>query len=319
MGDTVNDRRGARDHALMSGESAVVGGTSTRCPLCGSIASRPVRKIRRDRIWAGLTKRYGMAPNSSMIDRLTPSEEITLRACDGCGLLFFEPLVPGDHEFYEQLAASGYHEPTRWEFNEVAGRIKPGERVIDLGCGAGAFLSLLSNAGRRVGVDIAIDRDLAPKDLELFEGSAAEYSRSTSDLFDVITAFHVLEHVGDLAGICDPARRLLRPGGRFFVSVPDEERPIKPRFELLDLPPHHVSRWRIPQLERLGEAFGFSIEQINQVPRVFSRWPDNFPRPLSWAIAVVYHGLRGGHVDLPKLLSDENGDDILVEFRKPGQ
>ena len=297
----------------------MVGDISTRCPLCGSIESKAVRRIRRDRIWAGLSKRYGMAPDSSMIARLTPCEEITLRACDGCGLLFFEPLVPGDQEFYKQLAASGYHEPTRWEFTEVVGRIKPGERVIDLGCGAGAFLSLLSDiAGRRVGIDIAVDRDLAPKDLELFEGTASEYSLSTSDPFDVITAFHVLEHVADVAEICGPAQRLLRPGGRFFVSVPDEERPIKARFDLLDLPPHHVSRWRIPQLEWLGAAFGLIIEQIDRVPRVFTRWPDTFPRPLSWAIAVAYHGLRGGRVDMRKLLSDKNGDVFLVEYRKPG-
>ena len=294
-------------------------GTSTRCPLCASVESRPVRVIPRERIWAGLAKRYKMAPNRSMVARVTPCEDITLQACDGCGLLFFEPLVPGDHEFYEQLAASGYHETARWEFKEVVRRIQPGERVIDLGCGAGAFLSLLSDiASRRVGVDLAVDRDLAPKDLELFEGTAREYSLSTSDPFDVITAFHVLEHVADVAEICGPAQRLLRPGGRFFVSVPDEERPIKARFDLLDLPPHHVSRWRIPQLERLGAAFGLIIEQIDRVPRVFTRWSDTFPRPLAWTMAVLYHGVRGGHVDIRKLFSDEHGDGILVEYRKPG-
>ena len=58
------------------------------------------------------------------------------------------------------------------------------------------------------------------------------------------------------------------------------------------------------------------MERADQVPRVFSRWPDTFPR--KWAIAVVYHGLRGNPMDMRKLLSDENGDVFLVEFREPG-
>ena len=260
-----------------------------------------------------------MVVQKSMIDRLTPSKEITLTTCNDCGLEFFDPLVPGDRAFYEWLAAAGYQEATRWEFDEVANRMRRGEDVIDIGCGNGAFLARVSGiAGRRVGVDLAVERNVAGPYVEIFEGTPDAYVESVDGVFDVVTAFHILEHVVDAREICVPARRLLKPGGTFFISVPDAERPVISKLEPLDLPPHHVSRWRTPQLERLGGRFGLVLERVDHVPsRVYPRWLDGVPRPIALTVAAAYHSIKGAQVRFRKLFSDESGDALLAQYERP--
>lgn len=103
-----------------------------------------------------------------------------------------------------------------------------GASVLDVGCGAG----LLSEALAREGADV-IALDLAPElidiaQLHLLEsGLKVDYRLvSVEDLaeqmpgrFDVITCMEMLEHVPDPGSILGACARLLRPGGRLFVST----------------------------------------------------------------------------------------------------
>jgi SAM-dependent methyltransferase len=112
----------------------------------------------------------------------------------------------------------------------LRGEISGGERVLDLGCGAGEFTTVAAEAGARlaVGADVAEAalaraRRLAPAgDFRLvpFDGPLPLDDSS----FDVVWASEVLEHVSDTARWLSEVRRVLAPGGRLLVTTPTHGR-----------------------------------------------------------------------------------------------
>jgi 2-polyprenyl-3-methyl-5-hydroxy-6-metoxy-1,4-benzoquinol methylase len=107
----------------------------------------------------------------------------------------------------------------------VLARVAPGERILDLGCGEGAFAAALAAAGASVlAADIAAEplrraREAHPDlELQLLE----EESRwgIPDSAFDVVWAGEVIEHVADTAGWLSELRRVLRSGGRLLLSTP---------------------------------------------------------------------------------------------------
>jgi len=136
-------------------------------------------------------------------------------------------------DWYEQVweAAPPDPEPWAWERRRswLLAEARPGERVLDLGCGAGRFLRALAEHGcEGVGVEIAEAaleraRRVAPAaelhrsepggDLPLADGSVA-----------LVWCSETLEHVPDTAALLDEIRRVLAPGGRVLITTPAHER-----------------------------------------------------------------------------------------------
>ena len=138
---------------------------------------------------------------------------------------------------YAAVPARGYHEAV-WESLEpgllpadyetrlrfLLARVRPGQRVLDLGCGEGRFAAALAAAGAHVlAADIAEEplrraRAAHPGlDLHLLEGEAAWALPDAG--FDVVWAGEVIEHVADTAGWLSETRRVLRSGGVLLIST----------------------------------------------------------------------------------------------------
>jgi ubiquinone/menaquinone biosynthesis C-methylase UbiE len=105
-------------------------------------------------------------------------------------------------------------------------RVAPGERVLDVGCGEGAFAAALDDHGAAVvAVDVAAEplRRAAARyrglDVRLVPEAAP--LPFDDDSFDVAWAGELLEHVVDVVGLLDELHRVLRPGGRLLVSTPN--------------------------------------------------------------------------------------------------
>ena len=132
-------------------------------------------------------------------------------------------------------------------------------RILDVGCGTGANLLMLSNYGDAEGVDVSEDalafcRERGLEKVQLGAGEELPYEDGT---FDLVTAFDVVEHMDDdLAGLRE-MRRVLRPGGRVLLFVPT----FMFLWGLQDDVSNHRRRYRLPELRRVLEQAGFEIER----------------------------------------------------------
>ena len=133
-------------------------------------------------------------------------------------------------------------------------------RILDVGCGTGANLIMLSKYGDAEGVDISEDalafcRERGLDKVKLGAGEELPYEDNT---FDLVTAFDVVEHMDDdLAGLRE-MRRVLQPGGRVLLFVPT----FMFLWGLQDDVSHHRRRYRLSQLRRVVEQAGFEIERM---------------------------------------------------------
>jgi SAM-dependent methyltransferase len=134
---------------------------------------------------------------------------------------------------YEDFWADAPADPEPWEWERrralLIGEVRPGERVLDLGCGAGRFVAALREAGADpVGVELAeaaLERarvNAPGADLRLVEADGSLPLEHAS--VDLVWCSEVLEHVPDTAHLLLEVRRVLRPGGRLVVTVPGHGR-----------------------------------------------------------------------------------------------
>lgn len=237
------------------------------CLLCASSHSQPVCEVPYHEIWTALGRDWKAQFSESVIERHTPDDVARLYRCCDCGLHYFYPPVAGDSEFYRELSLSPlYYSAEKWEFGWVGERIGEHDVVLDIGCGEGGFIAYLQARGRTaVGLETnpeAVERARSAG-LDVRLGDVATFSRANPQRFDVVTLFHVLEHLRDIRSFLESAVACVKPGGRFIVSVPYRDRILRTAgVEPLDCPPHHVSRWDAIQLEKLSELLGLSLEYI---------------------------------------------------------
>jgi SAM-dependent methyltransferase len=132
-------------------------------------------------------------------------------------------------------------------------------RILDVGCGTGANLLMLSKYGDAEGVDISEDA-LAfcrERGLEKVKHGAAEELPYEDGTFDLVTALDVVEHLDDDVASLREMRRVLRPGGRVLLFVPT----FMFLWGLQDDVSNHRRRYRLPELHHVLERAGFEVER----------------------------------------------------------
>ncbi len=153
--------------------------------------------------------------------------------CLRCGLVCVDP-VPDltglathyDEDYYaDWLAAQKEERGRMWRrrLEALEKRCSPG-RLLDVGCATGTFLQLAQNRGWQVwGTEYsAYAARYAGEHLkgEIFCGELID-ARYEEAFFDVVTFWHVLEHVADPLRSLQEARRILKPSGLLIVAVPN--------------------------------------------------------------------------------------------------
>ncbi|MDX6612204.1 MAG: hypothetical protein QOD75_1390 [Blastocatellia bacterium] len=140
-------------------------------------------------------------------------------------------------------------------------------RILDVGCGTGANLELLSEFGDAEGVDVspqAIDfcRLRGLKQVHL---GAAERLPNEDATFDLVTALDVVEHLDDDVGGLREMGRVLQPEGRLLLFVPA----FMFLWGVQDDVSNHRRRYTRAGLRRAVEAAGFRIERLSYANLMF--------------------------------------------------
>lgn len=104
--------------------------------------------------------------------------------------------------------------------------LRPGEPVLDVGCGLGKYTVALRRAGLDVsGLELtpALVADLSAREpeLDVHVGDVGAPPRELLGRFEAITGFFFLHHVADLTAVFAGVRSLLAPGGRAGFLEPN--------------------------------------------------------------------------------------------------
>ena len=145
----------------------------------------------------------------------------------------------------------------------LLGHVAPGDRVLDLGCGDGAFAAALVEAGAVVTMaDIAREalrraRGRAPgaDAVVLDEGAPLPFAE---DAFDVVWAGETLEHVADVVGLLAEVRRVLRWGGTLVATTPWHARLVAGTDRHFDPRADHLRFFSARTLRELVADAGFA-------------------------------------------------------------
>ena len=139
-----------------------------------------------------------------------------------------------------------------------------GQRLLDVGCGSGAFARMMSERGySAVGVEpFSLGRPVDEPNLKLIRAEFADVKNELGK-FDVVTMWHVLEHIPSpkvlLAGVLD----VLSPDGVLVVSVPNfdswQSRFFKGGWFHLD-PPRHITHFDRHTLHALFADLDLEIQ-----------------------------------------------------------
>ena len=210
------------------------------------------------------------------------SEELV--ECENCGLgsLFPMPTAERIQSFYpaeyygeptakfEPLVEYGVRLGAKMRVESLVGDLPSGSKVLDIGCGRGVMLRALLDLGHEAhGVEIAPEAAsgadpraqirIAP------ELAKADYEENS---FDAVIMWHVLEHLPHPEKTLAEIRRILRPGGRLILAVPNfgslQSRRTGNHWFHLDLP-RHLYHFTPETLQRLLACNEFHYESVRHM------------------------------------------------------
>ncbi|MBU2645557.1 class I SAM-dependent methyltransferase [bacterium] len=178
--------------------------------------------------------------------------------CKNCSLVFVWPHPP--HVELETHYDNGYYD--EWISRQKARRqgmwrkrlkkvakFKSSGYLLDVGCGEGAFLGLAQKKGWQVsGTEIsAFAARYASEALntDIFCGDLLS-AHFKENYFDVVTMWHVLEHVDDPKKYLSEIQRILKPDGLFVLAVPNVNNLV---FQIV----YRIIRGRSLKLFTIGE------------------------------------------------------------------
>lgn len=218
------------------------------------------------------------SPHAELLRHLDPfgGREYSLRACRACGAAFSDPMENPGPLWYARTAAvwAPAEKPAvpAWRLaalRSIRSRRPELTRLLEIGCSDGAFLLEARALGFEPhGVDFDGKATAAARAAGLSGVTTAyfdDFAAVSPGGFGVIAFFQTLEHLTDPRAFLARVRGLLAPGGLILFDVPDADRPLAAGSGLIDLPPHHLTRWRRRTVLRLLADAGFEPSDLGSL------------------------------------------------------
>lgn len=227
--------------------------------------------------------------------------DLSILECQNCGLVCLSSFDHIDQKHYENSGMHGEALPTisEWLQNtdaddqrrfESLTPILTNKKVLDFGCGAGGFLKKtqpLAQEAEGIEPEQRIqnfwrDSIMIYPDLESVTKTGKNY--------DLVTAFHVVEHLPDPRAILKNLSNLLSPKGYLIIEVPSSEDALITlydcdAFQRFTYWSQHLYLFNAETLKNLAIQAGLYVVSIKQ----FQRYP------LSNHLYWLSQGKPGGH------------------------
>jgi SAM-dependent methyltransferase len=197
-------------------------------------------------------------------------EKYTLARCSSCSQVWLShpPKASEMHlhyteRYHELISAAGENSPDRWRDRlQVLGQHKQSGTMLDLGCSSGGFLGFFrGDSWKLYGIEMSDEcakKAEARTGANVFVGDILD-APYPPESFDVITCFDVLEHLYEPLQVMTKVREWLKPGGIFYVQVPNidsaEARVFGTYWHGLELP-RHLFHYSPASLKFLAESAG---------------------------------------------------------------
>jgi len=235
--------------------------------------------------------------------------ELGIVQCTQCGLVSLDAIDHISSGFYEKSGMHGsepatidaWLKETHWDDQRRFDMIKvflPNKRLLDFGCGAAGFLEKANHLAAEV-----MGIELEERVRQHWQGrlKIVPGTESAGTGFDLITAFHVLEHLPDPRGMLRTLSNLLAPGGRMIIEVPSSDDVLLSLYDCAAFQgftywSQHLFLFNAHTLETIARQAGMRIVAIEH----FQRYP--LSNHLHW----LSQGGPGGHqrwgfLDTPEL------------------
>ncbi|HUK10129.1 MAG TPA: methyltransferase domain-containing protein [Stellaceae bacterium] len=181
---------------------------------------------------------------------------------------------------------------------------RPGERILDLGCGDGALTVALAAIGETVGVDQSAEQIASAQakglDARVMDGAKLTFDRE----FDAVFSNAALHWMRDADAVIDGVWRALKPGGRFVAEMGGGDNAavviaaLEAAVARRGADGRAANPWYFPSVEEYRarlERRGFTVERILLFPRPtplpgrLADWLDTFAESF---LALVPPGSR---------------------------
>ncbi|SMP79518.1 Glycosyltransferase involved in cell wall bisynthesis [Desulfonatronum zhilinae] len=243
--------------------------TQIQCPLTGSTNVCLQKTFKVDGIHAKYLKQFQIDVSSYF----GAYQSIHLYKNNDTGFQFFYPFdTDGDSSFYEKLSRyPWYYMDWKWEHEVSKEFIKAGSHVLEIGCAKGGFLhqiKLQKNA-HAVGLELNSEAAKIARDrgVQVFPQLLEQHAIGRKGIYNVVCSFQVIEHIFNVKNFINHALSVLKIGGKFIISVPNQDTFIGlDDFGILDMPPHHMNRWSENALRSLEVFFPLKLFSLQFEP-----------------------------------------------------
>lgn len=220
-------------------------------------------------------------------DEFLTKEDFHICECLNCGLLYTMPRPDKNHigAYYKSEDYYSHKENTKGFVPKLYERIKKNNlknkyqlatkglsvgKMLEIGCGVGDFLHTAEEHGWEcIGVEPSEEaKAIATKRTKASILSSEELESLADEQFDLITMWHVLEHVDDLRWEMDQLQRLIKPHGRIVIAVPNyksyDGQYYKEHWAAYDVP-RHLNHFNRTVLTKMFKTKGLELKKMDKL------------------------------------------------------
>jgi 2-polyprenyl-3-methyl-5-hydroxy-6-metoxy-1,4-benzoquinol methylase len=203
---------------------------------------------------------------------------------------------------------------------EKATGTKTGQ-ILDVGAGTGFFLNEMKTHGWQIsGTEKSADaRAFSKKEFGLGTDEPEQLFQFEKESFDAITLWHVMEHIHQLNENLEAFVRLLKPGGKLIIALPNntsyDARHYKEYWAAWDVP-RHLWHFAPEQVKLLAKRHGLRLTSMHPMP-FDSFYVSLLSEKYKKSKLPLYNGMMHGKISwLKSILHKEQCSSVIYVFGK---